>query len=302
MMKLVIVLLLLGTTACIQAGEDLTAPPVTTSKAWAIADSRTGLLIASHQADEALKSASTTKVMCAYVILELAKRDPAVLDQMVTISKLADATPGSTAEVHAGEKVTVRDGLYGMLLPSGNDMGNAFAEHFNAGRDPPGKDAPASILKPEYRTRSHFIAEMNRAAARLGMKRTTYRQSYGDGGTDEDRTTTVRDLLILAQAAMQHPLFREIVKTTEHAGTVQKPDGSTRTATWKNSNKLLSLGDYDGIKTGMTGAAGHCLLASGQKDGVALMVAILGGVSDETRYADARNLFRWQWSKAKRPQ
>ncbi len=299
-MKNLFATLLMGISSALSAAEDLSAPPITTSKAWAVADGKTGALIASLQADEPLKAASTTKVMCAHVILELAKLNPAVLNEMVTISKLADATSGSTADVRAGEKVTVREGLYGMLLPSGNDMGNAFAEHFNERLTPPGKDAPATILKPEYKTRRNFIAEMNRAAARLGMKHTIYRQSYGDGGTDADRTTTARDLLTLGHAAMQDALFREIVKTQDHAGKVLKPDGTERVAAWKNSNKLLALGDYDGVKTGMTNSAGHCLLASGQKDGVPLMVVILGGISDEARFAEARNLFRWQWSLAAR--
>lgn len=293
-------LFLLVLAAGSHAAEDLTAAPPTTSKAWAVADGKTGEVIAAHQADEPLKSASTTKVMCAYVILQLAKQDPAVLDELVTISKLADATAGSTADVHAGEKVSVREGLYGMLLPSGNDMGNAFAEHFNQRLAAPGKDAPESILKPEYRTRSHFIAEMNRTAARLGMKHTLYRQSYGDGGTEADRTTTARDLLALGHAAMEEPLFREIVKRMQHTGKVLQPGGKERQAEWKNSNKLLAIGDYIGIKTGMTNSAGHCLLASGEKEGISLMVVILGGISDEARYADARNLFRWQWSLASR--
>lgn len=290
--------LLIAFTTVARAQENLADPPVTTSKAWAVADGQTGEIIASHQLDQPLKAASTTKVMCAYVIFELAKQNPAVLDEVVTISKLADDTPGSTADLHAGEKVTVRDGLYGMLLPSGNDIGNAFAEHFSPRLDPPGKDAPPSIRKPEYNTRRNFIAEMNRAAARLGMKHTIYRQSYGDGGTDTDRTTTARDLLTLGRAAMQHALFREMVKTKTYTGKARMPDGTERDADWKNSNALLALGDYDGIKTGLTNSAGHCLLASGTKNGVSLMVVILGGITDEARYADARNLFRWRWAMA----
>ena len=258
--------------ALADAGEDLTTPPITTSKAWAIADGKTGQLIASHQADEPLKSASTTKVMCAFVILELAKQNPAVLDEVVTISRLADATAGSTADVRAGEKLTIREGLYGMLLPSGNDMGNAFAEHFNQRLEPPGKDAPAAILKPEYKTRRNFIAEMNRAAARLrheahDLPPELRRRRHGRGPHHHGAR-----LLTLGHAAMQNPLFREIVRTQDHAGKVMKPDGKERAADWKNSNKLLALGDYDGIKTGVTNSAGHCLLAGGQKDGVSLMV------------------------------
>lgn len=284
----------------LRAAEDLAGPPITTCKAWAVADGKTGQVLAAFNADEPLKSASTTKAMCAHVVLELAKSNPAVLDEVVTISKLADDTPGSTAEVKAGEKLTVRDSLYGLLLPSGNDLGNALAEHFNARLGPPGIDAPASILKPEYRTRSRFIAEMNHAATRLGMSRTVYRQSFGDGGTDADRTTTAIDLLKLGHAAMQNPFFRQIVNTQQHTGKITLPNGKHRSQEWENSNKLLALGGYNGIKTGMTNSAGYCLLARGEQNGVMLMVAVLGGVTDEARYADVRNLFRWQWG-LKRP-
>lgn len=294
------ILLLSLPCQALRAAEDLAGPPITTCKAWAVADGKTGQVLAAFNADEPLKSASTTKAMCAHVVLELAKNNPAVLDEVVTISKLADDTPGSTAEVKAGEKLTARDSLYGMLLPSGNDLGNALAEHFNARLGPPGIDAPASILKPEYRTRSRFIAEMNHAATRLGMTRTVYRQSFGDGGTDADRTTTASDLLKLGHAAMQNPLFREIVNTQQHTGKIILPSGKHRSQEWKNSNKLLALGGYDGIKTGMTNSAGYCLLARGEQNGVTLMVAVLGGVTEETRYADVRNLFRWQWG-LKRP-
>ncbi len=277
------------------AAEDLTAPPVTTAKAWAVADSGTGEVIGAFQPDLPLKSASTTKVMCAHVILELARRDPAILAEMVPISKLADATPGSTAGVRAGERVSVRDGLRGLLLPSGNDMGNAFAEHFHARLEAPGAESPADIKDPAFKTRRNFIAEMNRTAARLGMSRTKYRQAFGDGGKADDRTTTARDLLTLGHAAMQDPLFREIVSTAKYAGKALRPDGKYRTIEWENTNQLLKLANYQGIKTGMTDAAGYCLLSCGEHEGHNFMVVVLGCVTEEVRYADTRNLFRWAW-------
>ncbi len=281
------------------AAEDLATPPVTTCRAWAIADAATGTQLASHQPDEKVKSASTTKMMCAHVVLELARKDPAVLDEVVTFSRLADATEGSTAGLKAGERITVRDGLYAMMLPSGNDMGNAFAEHFHARLQPPGGETPAAAKTAGFRTRCNFIAEMNREAARLGMTSTAYRQPYGDGGTDADRTTTARDLVTLAIAAMKDPLFRQVVGTQKHSAAVTS--GTTkplkRTVTWENSNKLLKLGGYDGVKTGMTNLAGYCLVASGEQNGVRLIVVVLGAPTEDVRYAEARNLFRWWWSR-----
>ncbi|RBP46117.1 D-alanyl-D-alanine carboxypeptidase (penicillin-binding protein 5/6) [Roseimicrobium gellanilyticum] len=288
-------------TLTLFAAEDLATPPITTAKAWVIADGNTGEVLASHQPDEKLKSASTTKAMCAHVVLGLAKKDPAVLDEMVTISKLADATAGSTAGVKAGEKISVRDGLRGLMLPSGNDMGNAFAEHFHARLQPPGKETPDSVKTPGFRTRCNFIAEMNREAIRLGMKNTVYRQSYGDGGEDKDPTTTARDLVILAIAAMKDPAFAEVVKTQKYTGKVLLPGSTTKTRdiTWENSNQLLKLGGYDGVKTGMTNQAGYCLIARGEQNGMPLIVTILGAPSEEVRYAEVRNLFRWWWSSGR---
>lgn len=291
-------LLISGAFATLPAAEDLAGPPVTTSHAWAIAEGATGKVIAAQNADEPAKAASTTKVMCALVVLELAKKDPAVLEEQVTFSKLADSTEGSTSDIKAGEKITVRDGLFAMLLPSGNDMGNAFAEHFNKRLQPPGPETPAGLTPDKYVTRRNFIAEMNRTAARLGLKNTHYRSSYGDGGTDVDRTTTANDLLKVGIEAMNHPLFKTVVNTVKYSAKITKPDGTTREGAWENTNKLLTLGNYDGVKTGQTKTAGYCLLATGEHEGRRLYVVVLGADTEPGRFADARNLFRWAWGRA----
>ncbi|MBI5688518.1 MAG: D-alanyl-D-alanine carboxypeptidase [Verrucomicrobia bacterium] len=280
------------------AVEDLSEPPLVTAKAWAIADGRTGELLWGHNADEPRKAASTTKMMCAYVILLRAEKEPAVLNERVTFSKLADETPGSTADIKAGESLTVRDCLRGLLLPSGNDAGNALAEHFNARFAPPDAALLANGLDAAaLATRVNFIAEMNRTARRIGLARTTYRSSYGDGGTEADRTTTARDLTRVAWHAMQLPQFREIVGTREYEGDVLQPDGRTRRARWENTNQLLGLDlGYDGVKTGTTTQAGQCLVARGRRGDDLLLVVVLGSATD-ARFVDTRNLFRWAWTK-----
>jgi D-alanyl-D-alanine carboxypeptidase (penicillin-binding protein 5/6) len=279
------------------AGEDLSGPPVVTAKAWAIADGATGRLLWNHQGALPVKAASTTKVMCARVVLALAATNPDVLDERVTFSKLAAATVGSTAEIEAGESLLVRDCLFGLLLPSGNDAGNALAEHFNERFAPPDETLlKLGLSNPVLRSRVNFIAEMNREARRLGMDQTVYRASFGDGGTEKDRTTTAQDLIKLAWNSMQHPLFREVVSTAARDASVKTPQGRSRTQTWKNTNQLLDLNlGYDGVKTGVTEQAGHCLVASGRHNDDHLLVVVLGCDSDAGRFADARNLFRWAW-------
>jgi D-alanyl-D-alanine carboxypeptidase (penicillin-binding protein 5/6) len=279
------------------SGEALDAPPEVTAKAWAIADGRTGEFLWGDHADDPRKTASTTKMMCTYVVLKMAEHNPAILDERVTFTELAGTTTGSTAAVKPGESASVRDLLYGLMLPSGNDAGNALAEHFH-----PRCALPDEVMRdyglgnPLLKTRANFIAEMNRTARALGLSNTVYRSSFGDGGTEDDRTTTARDLTRVAWHAMQVPAFRAIVGTPRYEGKVWTTNGTPRVAVWENTNLLLGLGlGYDGVKTGTTTQAGSCLVASGQRNGDALIVVVLGSESDAGRYVDARNLFRWAW-------
>jgi D-alanyl-D-alanine carboxypeptidase (penicillin-binding protein 5/6) len=279
-----------------------TPPPEVSAKAWAIADGQTGKLLWGHDANVPMKSASTTKMMCAHVILKLAAQQPAVLDETVTFSALADNTPGSTAGVKVGEKLSVRECLYGLLLPSGNDAGNALAEHFNDRFAPPDERLKSlGLANTSLVARVQFIAEMNREAQRLGLANTIYRSSYGDGGTAEDRTTTVRDLTHLAWHAMKDERFREYVRTQRHECRVQTPEGGSREIVWKNTNQLLPLNaGYDGVKTGTTEQAGECLVSSGWRGGDHLFVAVLGSKTNSGRYADTRSLYEWAWSQRRK--
>lgn len=268
--------------------DDLDGPPFVTAKGWAIADGKTGEVLWGSKQNEGFKAASTTKIMCAYVVLQLAKKDPKVLDETVTFSEFADKTTGSTADIRAGESLPVRECLYGLLLPSGNDAGNALAEHFNARLAPPEKETTTDA-------RSNFIAEMNRQAARLGLAKTVYRSTFGDGGTPEDRTTSPSDLLKLASEGLKDPLFRGYVSCREHTYKVRTPDGGERELLWKNTNQLLGIEGYDGVKTGTTNQAGTCLVSSCRRGEDHLLAVVLGSESNNGRYVDTRNLFRWAW-------
>jgi D-alanyl-D-alanine carboxypeptidase (penicillin-binding protein 5/6) len=297
--QLALGLLLLWATLLPARARAEAAAPAVTAKAWAIADGRTGEVLWAFQPDEPRKSASTTKMMCLWTVLQLAETDPGVLHERVTFSKLADATPGSTADIHAGESLPVWQCLYGLMLPSGNDAGNALAEHFDARFAPPEDWMPAVLRSTNLATRGRFIAEMNRHARRLGMTNTVYRSSYGDGGTDDERTTTVRDLLRLAAAGMRHPRFREIVGTPRFETRVLRPDGTYRNVMWENTNQLLGVDGFDGVKTGTTTLAGQCLVSSCRRGRDHLLGAVLGATSDEGRYADTRALFEWAWAHRK---
>ena len=268
-----------------QAADPIAGPPFTLSPAWAVLDGKTGAIVAGKAESASREPASTTKIMTALVVLRLASADPKVMDEVVRFSERADRTPGSTSGLHAGEGLPVRELLYGLLLPSGNDAAEAFAEHFG-----PRLNAGATPAEPW----SGFIAEMNRVAAGLGLKETHFANPHGL--PDPTHRTSARDLARLAQAALRDPTFAAVVATPQRGASPVDAAGRGRDVAWKNTNNLLPIAGYDGVKTGTTNGAGACLVASGHRGDDRLIVVILGAPTSEARYVDARNLFRWAWA------
>jgi D-alanyl-D-alanine carboxypeptidase (penicillin-binding protein 5/6) len=272
-----------------QPPDPLEGPPFVSVKAWVIMDAQSGEVLAGKKEADILEMASTTKMMTAYVILRMARSDPSLLDQAITFSERADKTGGSTSGIHAGEKLPVRELMYGLLLPSGNDASVALGEYFGA-----------KLLGNERGDAlGRFIEEMNAQARELGLKETHYANTHGL--SVPDHRSSVRDLAMLARKALAEPVFAECVRTRRHIGTVTDGGGKTRQVVWNNTNRLLGTEGYDGVKTGSTGAAGSCLVASGRRDNDHLIVAVLGGASSDSRDADVRNLFRWAWLQKRRP-
>jgi serine-type D-Ala-D-Ala carboxypeptidase (penicillin-binding protein 5/6) len=277
--------------------DPLDGPPFVTARTWAIADGKTGAVLWGHDEAKPVDIASTTKIATALVIARLAAKSPAVLNETVTFSERADQITGSTSGVRAGERLSVRELLYGLLLPSGNDAAVAFGEHFG-GRFKPTPDEPTHL--PVADTLPRFIAEMNRVADELGLRETHFVNP--NGLPAPGHLSSARDLAKLARVALAEPIFAQTVSTQKHGCTLVDAKGQRRNVVWTNTNRLLDTEGYDGVKTGTTRAAGECLVASGRRGGDHLIVVILGASSTEARYADARNLFRWAWlSRGHRP-
>jgi D-alanyl-D-alanine carboxypeptidase (penicillin-binding protein 5/6) len=270
-----------------EAIEDINGPPVTTCKAWAIGDGDTGKLLWGFNNDERRDIASTTKIMTAYLVFNHAQSHPEVLNEIIEFSARADETEGSTAGVRAGERVSVRELLYGLMLPSGNDASVALAEHFGS------RLAPAN--KKYANSYDAFIASMNAAAAQLGMDTSHYVNP--NGLPEKGHQSCASDLLKLTHASMKLPLFREYVSTPKRGCTVEGPGGYKRNLLWKNTNKLLAIEGYDGVKTGTTTAAGACLVSQAKRGDKSLMIVVLGATSSDGRYVDSRNLYRWAWNQ-----
>ncbi|WP_165235290.1 peptidoglycan-binding protein [Aquisphaera insulae] len=272
-----------------QPADALDGPPFTTAKAWAILDGKTGHLVAGHEAETPLEMASTTKMMTALLVARLVAHEPNVLGETIVFSRRADRTFGSTSGVKEGESLTVGELLYGLMLPSGNDAATAFAEHFG------GRFAPPESSPGESDPLPRFVAEMNRVARSLGMEHTRFANPHGLPA--KDHHASARDLALLGAAVVADPTLAKVVATSKHGTTLHGPDGKTRNVAWSNSNQLLATEGYDGVKTGTTNGAGSCLVASGRRGDRHRVVVILGSTSNDGRYADARNLFRWAWGQ-----
>jgi D-alanyl-D-alanine carboxypeptidase (penicillin-binding protein 5/6) len=261
--------------------------PFLTCKAWVITDAATGEVLWGENNNKAIDIASTTKIMTAYLVLKYAKTHPQVLQEVISFSKRADGTPGSTAGVRAGEKISVGELLYGLMLPSGNDASVAFAEFFG-GRLSGKEDCTAE------QSYDLFIGLMNTTAKQLGMNDSHYVNPHGL--TEKGHLLSASDLAKLAYTAFDIPLFRQYVNTRQHATQVTTAD-EPRLITWKNTNRLLGIAGYDGVKTGTTTAAGACLVSHGVRDGKELFIVVLGASGSSARYADSRNLYRWAWNQ-----
>lgn len=266
------------------APDPLDGPPHVTAKAWVVVDAKTGKVLRGGNEAEARPMASTSKIMTAWLVLGLAAGDPKVLEEVVTYSERAAKTPGSTAGLKAGDKVPAGELLYGLLLPSGNDAAVALAEHFG----------PRFGEESDGNAEERFVAELNRRAKKLGLKELAYKDPHG---LSRDNVSSARDLAALGCEVMKDERFRKYVATRRHEADVTGPDGEKRKVTWTNTNRLLDVEGYEGVKTGTTTPAGNCLVASGSRGGDRLIVVILGATATDGRYVDARNLFRWGWTE-----
>lgn len=266
--------------------DTLDGTPFVTCKGFAITDASSGQLLFGSQPNTIREPASTTKIMTAWLILKLAAEKPDIMNEVMTFSERADLVRGSTSGLKAGEKIVVREAIYGLMLPSGNDMSVALAEHFGRRLIPATEDSDPLDL---------FVDAMNGEAKRLGIKNTVFRNPHG--WPDNEHVTTPFDLTILARAAFGNTQFKQYVRTRQRGVKVEGPGGYKRNVVWTNTNRLLGIEGYDGVKTGTTTNAGACLVSTSERGGRRLIITILGSTSGDSRYVDTRNLYRWAWKQ-----
>ncbi|MEU4210945.1 serine hydrolase [Streptomyces sp. NPDC026206] len=224
-------------------------------------------------ADTRRPTASTTKIMTAVVVLD---DHAGELDRQIAIKQSyrdwVARKQASTADLRTGDKLTVRQLLYALMLPSGCDAAYALADTFGSGGT------------EEERTNS-FITKMNDKAGELGLRNTHY-DSFDGISAQGGNYSTPRDLAKLARHAMGSSTLGTVMKATS---TQQKATNVNRLYTWYNTNKLL--GSYQGVvglKTGTTQAAGPCLVFAARRGARDVVGVILNDPAG--RYPDAAKM------------
>ena len=219
--------------------------PETGAAGAVLIEAGTGMVLMAEEAHKKLPMASTTKIMTALVALERCSPD-----ELLTVPDEAYGAEGSSMYLQKGEKLSMRDLLYGLMLVSGNDAAITIAVYIGGSVE-------------------GFAELMNQKAKALGALNTNF--ITPNGLPDDEHYTTAYDLAIITAAAMKLQTFRELVSATYHrtsTGLVSR--------TLKNKNKMLW--EYEGgcgVKTGYTKAAGKCLVFAAERNGMLLVGTVL---------------------------
>jgi len=192
--------------------------------------------------------ASTTKILTAITVLENTN-----ITDMVTITKPAVDIEGSSIYLQVGEKISVIDLLYGLMLRSGNDAAVALAMHTSDSVE-------------------NFAKLMNAVAIKAGANSSNFVNPHGLH--NDNHYTTAYDLAVISAYALKNSIFAKIVSTATH--TFDRDNENKTKCTFNNKNKILkTVKGGDGIKTGFTKKAGRCLVSSATRDGMQVVCVVL---------------------------
>jgi D-alanyl-D-alanine carboxypeptidase (penicillin-binding protein 5/6) len=248
-------LLLAASAVAHAAAQPVPPPPTLEATAWVLVDNQSGQVLVGHRANEAVEPASITKLMTAYAVFHALKEGKLKLDTEVPISEHAWRSEGSRTYLDLNSRVPVEVLIQGMIVQSGNDATIALAEAIAGNEDT-------------------FAALMNQYAERLGMTQSHFQNATGLPGNNHKMSTA--DIAKLARAIIRE--FPEYYRWY-----------SQREFTWnnirqENRNGLLDRDpSVDGMKTGMTDAAGYCLVSSAKRDGMRLIAVVTGTRSMKAR-------------------
>ncbi|MDF2884677.1 MAG: Serine-type D-Ala-D-Ala carboxypeptidase [Clostridiaceae bacterium] len=245
-------------------------PPTVSADSAVLMDATTGEVLYGKNMDTAYPPASTTKIMTALLTLENCN-----LDDVVTVGKNPPLADGSKIYIFEGEKITVRDLLYGLILVSANDCAEALAEYISGSMD-------------------KFAEKMNSRALELGCKDTNFVNP--SGLFNPNHKTSAKDLALIMRQLVLNSEYTKIATTQSYK--IAPTNKSTLERPLWNENKLIQKGSkyyYEGCeggKTGYTVQSDHSYVASATKDGHRLIVALVHD-KNKTFFDDAPALLNY---------
>ena len=241
-------------------------PSSINSRACIVFDRNSKMILYGKNERKQVKMASTTKIMTAIIVIENCN-----LNDTVEVSKKAASTGGSRLGLKSGDKITIKDLLYGLMLVSGNDAAVALAEH--VGGDIQG-----------------FADLMNNKANELGLTNTHYESPHGLDS--EGHYTTAYELAKLADYALKNETFSNIVGTKNYTVTI---NGYPKNLS--NTNELLgNLNGIYGVKTGFTNGANRCLVTSCKRGDMDIICVVLGADTKNFRTKDSIKLIEYAFN------
>lgn len=250
-------------TANSNTTNNILYPSAINSRSCIIYDRNSHMVLYSKNENKTVKMASTTKIMTSLIIIENCD-----LSETVEVSKKSASTGGSRLGLKTGDKITIKDLLYGLMLCSGNDAAIALAEY--AGEDVTG-----------------FVRLMNDKANQLGLKDTHYESPHG---LDFDNHyTTAYELAVLTDYALKNKTFLQIVGTKNYTITI---NGYSKNIS--NTNELLgNLTGVYGVKTGFTNGANRCLVTACKRNNMDIICVVLGADTKRFRTQDSIKLIEY---------
>lgn len=241
------------------ASSDVAAFPDVSAQSYVVADAKTGEVIFSKNENDRMPIASTTKVLTCLVALENTK-----MDDVVTVTAESCGIEGSSIYLYEGEKLTVRDLLYGIMLESANDAAACIAIHVSGSVD-------------------SFSDLMNQKASSLGLVNSHFNNPHGL--EDPEHYSTAYDMSRIWCEAMKNSDFRKIVSAKTYKIDLENDEGYRFLS---NHNKLLKTYEPSiGGKTGYTRTAGRCLISGAEMNGVELVMVTLNAPDD---WSDHKNM------------
>jgi D-alanyl-D-alanine carboxypeptidase len=244
------------------------ARPGVSAQSAVLMDQSSGRVLFQHNSQEKLPIASITKVMTAILAIESGN-----MNKTFTVSEEALRTEGSSIYLKAGEKMKLKDLVYGLMLRSGNDASRAIAEAVGG-------------------SESGFVLMMNEKARVLGMTDSHF--TNPNGLENPDHYSTAYDMALLTRYAMGNAQFRKVVRTKIHRVPATNKEVARA---WKNKNKMLRLYKYaTGGKTGFTKKARRTLISTASKDDLNLIAVTLNDGDD---WKDHQEMFEWAFARFK---